>query len=337
MKRMIVIILFIFSTEIYALDVDQKMTFRMLNVSNSKKTTLINRGLEDGLEEGDHAVFYIATGVVARGVLSKVSPRRSVWSLYRISRPNEVVAEKVLNLKISPKTILTDDPSKSLEHERAAMLKRSQRKDSSEIAMLENMDITSSDYKDLTSKSSFEVFGSTYYGMLSHSTETSGSTDTLSGDYSTRQLSFGIELYLAKIFQSLNRISIIGHGQLSSSSGVGLNGNSSTTTVFEYGLGGKFYFSSPMKLFKSIFYVKGMFAVGTGDMTYSVSGADESVGSTISSFVFGGGLRYFFTKGYGIDVGVDYYERTETFAVIGETLSRVVSGPRAVIGVSYRF
>lgn len=101
----------------HALDIDEKLTLRFLKVSSTKKTVLVNRGGEDGLVVGDHAKFFITAGVVARGVVEKVSPSRSVWSLYRIVDPAEIVDDKVLNLKIASPVKITDDPSKSLKEE----------------------------------------------------------------------------------------------------------------------------------------------------------------------------------------------------------------------------
>ena len=101
----------------FALEIDEKLTLRFLKVSSTKKTVLINRGGEDGLVVGDHAKFFITAGVVARGVAEKVSPSRSVWSLYRIVDEAEITQDKVLNLKIASPVKITDDPSKSLKEE----------------------------------------------------------------------------------------------------------------------------------------------------------------------------------------------------------------------------
>lgn len=102
---------------VHALEIDEKLTLRFLKVSSTQKTVLINRGGEDGLVVGDHAKFFITAGVIARGVAEKVSPSRSVWSLYRIVDPTEIVTDKVLNLKIATPVKITDDPSKSLKEE----------------------------------------------------------------------------------------------------------------------------------------------------------------------------------------------------------------------------
>ncbi len=104
-------------TNVSALEIDEKLTLRFLKISSTKKTILINRGGEDGLVVGDHAKFFITAGVIARGVAEKVSPSRSVWSLYRIVDPNEIVQDKVLNLKIATPVKITDDPSRSLKEE----------------------------------------------------------------------------------------------------------------------------------------------------------------------------------------------------------------------------
>lgn len=119
MKSFLLAALFMTSavTATHALEIDEKLTLRFLKVSNSKKTILINRGAEDGLAVGDHAKFFITSGVIARGVVEKVSPSRSIWSLYRVVDPAEITDGKVLNLKISSPVKITEDPSKSLKDE----------------------------------------------------------------------------------------------------------------------------------------------------------------------------------------------------------------------------
>ncbi|MBC7429027.1 MAG: hypothetical protein H7336_10470 [Bacteriovorax sp.] len=121
MKKSLLLILpavFAFNiTNVKALEIDEKLTLRFLKVSETKKTVLINRGGEDGLIVGDHAKFFITAGVVARGMVEKVSPSRSVWSLYRVVDPNEITQDKVLNLKIASPVKITDDSSRSLKEE----------------------------------------------------------------------------------------------------------------------------------------------------------------------------------------------------------------------------
>jgi len=117
MKYSILFLFILISHALQALEIDEKLTIRFLKVSNSKKTILINRGSEDGLSIGDHAKFFITSGVIARGVVEKVSPSRSIWSFYRLVDPSEVVDGKVLNLKISSPVKITEDVSKSLKED----------------------------------------------------------------------------------------------------------------------------------------------------------------------------------------------------------------------------
>lgn len=117
MKILLVLSTFIASSALFALEIDEKLTLRFLKVSNSKKTVLINRGAEDALALGDHAKFFITSGVIARGVVEKVSPSRSIWSLYRVVDPAEITDGKVLNLKIASPVKITVDPTKSMKEE----------------------------------------------------------------------------------------------------------------------------------------------------------------------------------------------------------------------------
>lgn len=117
MKILLMLLTFIATTSIHALEIDEKLTLRFLKVSNSKKTILINRGAEDGVAVGDHAKFFITSGVIARGVVEKVSPSRSIWSLYRVVDPAEITDGKVLNLKIASPVKITVDPTKSMKDE----------------------------------------------------------------------------------------------------------------------------------------------------------------------------------------------------------------------------
>lgn len=115
--KSIVLFLTLLSQPALALEIDEKLTTRILSVSSSKKTVLLNRGLEDGLVVGDHAKFFLTTGVIARGVVSKASPGRSIWSLYRLINVDSILVDKVVNIKISTPLKLTEDSSKSLVYE----------------------------------------------------------------------------------------------------------------------------------------------------------------------------------------------------------------------------
>lgn len=102
----------------FALEIDEKLTFRILSTSSSKKTVLMNRGLEDGLAVGDHAKFFLTTGVIARAVIVKASPSRSIWAIYRLVDDTQIVPDRVLNLKIASPVKVTEDSTKSLQEEK---------------------------------------------------------------------------------------------------------------------------------------------------------------------------------------------------------------------------
>lgn len=117
MKQFLVLIMMLVSLKSWGLAVDEKLPLRILKTSKSAKTILINRGLEDGLVVGNHAKFFLTKGVVARGVVVKASPTRTVWSLYRVIDARDIKADRVLNLKITTPVKLTEDPTKMLSNE----------------------------------------------------------------------------------------------------------------------------------------------------------------------------------------------------------------------------
>ena len=119
------IICLLFTFKAYTLEVDEKLTLKILDTSSTKKTLLVNRGLEDGLVKGDHAKFFNETGVFARAVLVKVSPSRSVWSVYQLIKPDDLTKSLVANLKISTPVKVTADKTKMLTVENTPELSRS--------------------------------------------------------------------------------------------------------------------------------------------------------------------------------------------------------------------
>ncbi len=113
----IICFLFLLPVLSHALEVDEKLTIRLLKTSESKKTTMINRGTEDGLVEGDHAKFIVTAGIVARAVCIKVSPTRSVWSIYRLVNADFIANDSVMTLKITPAVKITKDETQAIVQE----------------------------------------------------------------------------------------------------------------------------------------------------------------------------------------------------------------------------
>ncbi len=97
-----------------AVPIDSKFIGRILGASDSKKTILVNRGSEHGLAKMQHAKISIPSGVVARAVVVKISPSRSVWSVYRILKKDKIAPQLVATFKISSPVTLTTDESKNL-------------------------------------------------------------------------------------------------------------------------------------------------------------------------------------------------------------------------------
>lgn len=97
-----------------AVAIDTKFVARILGASDSKKTILVNRGTEHGLIRMQHAKISLTTGVIARAVIVKISPSRSVWSVYRIFNKDKIAPQTVATFKISSPVTLTTDESKEL-------------------------------------------------------------------------------------------------------------------------------------------------------------------------------------------------------------------------------
>ncbi len=113
-KILFIIIFFSISKYIYGLGADSKLTISILGLSSSKHTILINKGSEHKLKKGNHAKFSLPTGMVARGILVKLSPSRSVWSLYRFYKKEKIKKGISLKITISNPIQLTKDETKFL-------------------------------------------------------------------------------------------------------------------------------------------------------------------------------------------------------------------------------
>jgi hypothetical protein len=98
----------------FGLEKDTRLVSRILGASDSKRTLLLNRGGESGLVVGDHAKISLPTGMLARGVVVRLSPTRSVWSVYRFTNKEAIRTNLAVAIKISSPIKLTKDESKSL-------------------------------------------------------------------------------------------------------------------------------------------------------------------------------------------------------------------------------
>ena len=331
----------------WALDIDEKLTLRLLKLSKSKKTILINRGIEDGLLVGDHAKFYLTTGMIARGVLVKTSPARSVWSLYRIINPNQLVKDKVVNLKIATAVKVTPDPTKMVmvepiakpgedipispdvsalelaalyengggggeddEKKAAAELgdQISFTNDASSLGNVPRKKGTSSKSWELVAHGHFNGFGQTIEG---------GAQKTTLNSQSSYDLGLGVEKYF--LFPGIWREKVSLHGlvHLGQNNALGLNGASLGGSFWGIEFGLNYHLlNSPRNLYRPIAY--GTFGMGSGASEDNIDPSDDGAPETLNGNIFfyhvGLGVKYYAGR-WGGKIQADYYRRTETYVI----------------------
>ncbi len=382
MKFSLLIILILLSLKSQALEIDEKLTVRLLRLSVSKKTVLLNRGLEDGLVVGDHAKFYLTTGVVARGVVQKVSPTRSIWSVYRIVDTDVLRTDQILNLKISPPVKLTDDPSQSfiaqatkldtetgipladgandvigadLNAEEAGEFASLARGDSADSGMVGKGPIqmdtpmnTSSEIVvrsgvGLSSTRTLEAFGMIHFNALSTSSDL-GDGGTTSGSDSSIDFSLGVEKYFNRTQGFLRDLSLFGFIHSASNSSSSAQGTEVSSSAIEYGAGLNYHFlAAPLTYHAMIGFVGVSLGIGSTEDTITdttgTTAEPVSLSGSSNFFSLGGGIKYYLPNGFGMRAFLDYYRRGESFVIEDQEseVTKVVSGPRIQLGLSYRF
>ena len=374
MKRIILCFFaLIFSTERQALDVDEKLTVRFLRFSSTKKTVLINRGLEDGLAEGDHAKFFVTSGVIARGLIVRVSPTRSIWSLYRVVEPATLMADRMANIKISTPIKLTDDPTRSFygndsssNNRRTMPSTESVAEDLGDDAMGDDLSMEEDELdfvqeeEDGSETMSPSESSAKTYGILERSLFEASflvNYNILRSDTSyaveVEETPFFIDLSfeLEKYFKSngfLGNLSLLGLFHMGTQNSRLATGVESSVSFSEYGGGLRYHFLGNPRIYGSII---GFFSFTAGFVmtedvldNSSTQSTDAENGNPInvglgSFYSFGTGIKYFFSAGLGLRVIIDYYMRNEQyeFVDVNDDYTRQSSGPRAQVGLSYRF
>lgn len=367
--------LLVWSTSVFSLEMDEKLTVRVLSLSNSKKTMLVNRGLEDGLVVGDHAKFFLTTGVVARGVVVKASPSRSIWSVYRLVNPQEIETDKVVNLKISTPVKLTEDPSKMLAESHSefeagteglsipvergdispeVMASKSSGNELDELEDVrgsgidkkhveESIPVVQGSHKSgANNQWTLEVWGLTHFNGLS-TTSDNGTAATSSGKQSFMDFSVGVEKYFAEKQNWLHNFSlnVMLHNNIQELTGIE-NSDELKQSSFEYGAGVHWHFlEDPFTYGRPFAFASLYFGFGnTNDSaTIPATNYNESFKGSSSFFSLGVGGKYYIQNGFGARVLVDYYRRSEKYEIssIAATYAKVVAGPRIMAGLSYRW
>ncbi|PIP95665.1 MAG: hypothetical protein COW00_12305 [Bdellovibrio sp. CG12_big_fil_rev_8_21_14_0_65_39_13] len=369
MMKKIIMTLSLFSLMVSAasaLEIDEKLTGRLLKVSNSKKTVLVNRGLEDGLVVGDHAKFFLTTGVIARGELVKASPTRSVWALYRIVDSDQVFPEKVISLKISSPLKTTDDPTRVLTPDATDMQVRLTRGDDSSLGVesemvAERTDLSPDERDDMGTLSktplqkevfdesgmsyerTLEVFGLLHFNNFSTSSDL-GTNGTSTGQLANIDFSLGLEKYMKydrRSFLSNLSVAIFLHNSSVQSNSV--QGSQIQNSITEYGGMVNYHFNRPPLTFNTPVYFA-TFGLGVGKASDTVSTdtvaaqSEATVNGTANFLFLGVGAKYFTKEGFGGRAILDYYTRSESYQYEdGENYTKKVAGPRFMVGLAYRW
>ncbi len=355
-----------------ALEIDEKLTLRILKTSNTKKTVLINRGLEDGLVVGDHAKFFLTTGVIARGVVVKASPTRSIWSFYRIIDADSVINDKVMNLKISTPLKLTEDPSKALHYEPIApggresiSVTRGDQIPTGVEVLDSREELTVDEQDELTqmeassainnnmvtvtgvhASRTWEAFGMLHLSSLSGE-YTEGENEGVSAKDSSLALSLGVEKYFAAPKSFLGDLSF-GLFIHKRSTGTG-NAVIVSQDWTEFGVSGSYHFyNRPLSFSRPILFANLAAGIGSVDITQEVNSTStgtsvpETQSGSSNFFSLGLGAKYYLPNGFGGRALLDYYRSGATFdfedtSGNSSETTLAVSGLRVQLGLSYRF
>jgi hypothetical protein len=367
MQKFLVFFILLSSVSAMALEIDEKLTMRIVKTSQTKKTILINRGIEDGLTKGDHAKFFLSVGVVARGVVVKLSPTRSVWSIYRLVNPEYIKDGQVMNLKITPPVKITQDDSRSLLGDDSAPSTGVTDPRELGIPLAEGADdlnqgagAMDSDMQGekspvnttaIMEASSLrtrvkEVFGTLHFAGFNAKAAPNDASGDYPGQTNTIVMGLGGEFYSRDEKKWFSRFSLVGQYSLTRTAITGHEGTRLTENTSEYGGGFHWYpFTRPSRTYRLIPYARGMVMMGTVNTKYEPglaggTGAKaESLSGSSMAFAVGGGTKYYLHNGLGARLDIEYYTRGDKFSSDSNGVNWITTknGPRFTVGLSYRW
>lgn len=356
MKIVLMFCMLLISNISFSLEIDEKLTLRIVNTSDSKKTILINRGIEDGLAKGDHAKFFVSIGVVARGVAIKVSPTRSVWSVYRIVNKEYLRDEQVLKLKITPAVKITKDESQMLVTDDSSTNISSDPRDigiplaqgaddlnraSPEVVQV-NTEWINDENISLINRNK-EVFAMVHYSSSSEETSPDTNTSKYSQDLTNLMLKFGGEWYFKTEIAWYSRLSFLGHFAIERNNVMAYQGATIREESSEFGGGVNVYmFNRPSLVHRLIPYLNYTLSLGSINSKYTSgdgSSEDIALDASVMTNSFGLGFKYYTSQGFGVRALMAYRLTGETFATDESNSSwvRTKVGPKLSFGLSYRF
>lgn len=359
MKLFLILAALGFSLQAFSLEVDEKLTVRLLKVSESRKTLMVNRGTEDGLVEGDHARFLVTAGIVARAVCIKVAPTRSVWSVYRLVNADFIVNDSVMTIKITPPVKITKDDSQALvQDDTPTKLPADPQAVGIPLAEgaqdivpgTDSMDgISDGDIRGLEDvtivEKNFEVFSFLNISGLSAITKADVGDKKFSNSQSSHHIGFGGELYSRRERQWYSRFTLLGAVSLMRTNAQSYNGFSATNDITEFTIGTNWH---PGKMPSATYQFIPFFHLGLniGSVRSSVSQGltatttdDRTANASSNGFQIGFGYKYYTREGFGARAIVDYYARNEKFKRDEDdnSFDRTTAGPRFMMGISYRW
>lgn len=366
MRLLLILSLLLSSLTVSALEVDEKLTLRVLKLSDTRKTMLVNRGTEDGLTEGDHAKFYVSSGVVARGVIVKISPSRSVWSIYRLVSADQVVSDTVMSLKITPPVKLTMDESKMIVQEDTPLelsssdpqrlgiplaegaedLPQGMDMNSRENAMRSELSALQNSLPKNIKNRNVELWsGLSMQSLGSQSSDDSPTVNSFPGNDSRVQLSANLEYYHKNEKEWWSRFSPFAFVNIQNRMNAAFQGSKQSESLTEFGGGVNFHpWAMPSTINEFIGFLSFSFGVGQVSSVYEPGAenpngpVEEAIGTSIS-YAIGGGFKFYTAKGWGARIILDYYMRGDTLAeTLGNTTwTRTSAGPRLLVGMGYRW
>lgn len=360
MKHFILVLATFWALGLHALEIDEKLTLRVLKTSDTRKTILINRGKEDGLVKGDHAKFYLSVGVVARGVAIKISPGRSVWSLYRLVNADYIRDEQVMKLKITAPVKITKDESRSLVDDDMADETRDPRDLGIPLApgaedlpaegapgadpFAGKAQAAGAFFQEDIKGRTREVYGALSYESRSSSATAENNNLDFSGSDSFMLLEAGFEYYFDDESKWYSRLSLLGSFRMTSASVLGYEGSEVQESSSFFGGGVNWYpVTRPYKTYTFIPFGQFVYHMGSVSSKVSVqsgTGFETDLSGAASLVTFGGGVKYFIQNGWGMAAKLEYQSRVDDFSEeegSGLAWQKVSSGPRFLVSVRYRF
>jgi len=355
-----IIALLILATQLsFALEVDEKLTVRVLKTSETKKTLMVNRGVEDGLAEGDHAKFVTTSGIVARGVCLKVSPTRSVWSVYRLVNSELILNDAVMTLKITPPVKITKDdsqslvkedlPSKTTTGELGIPLAEGANDLSGATTGDEQQDLKDlqeeiNEKKNLAEENK-EIFTFVNISGLTSVAKTDAGDTKFRGSNAHHEIGLGGEIYSRFEKEWYSRFSLLAGINLTKNSTQSYTGAQTENDGMDVYAGTNWHFKAypwEMNTFIPYLHLSGFMGnLKSKFQTGNEAATENSLSTTGSSFGFslGGGYKFYHSSGFGARILIDYVYRTEKFKedTTANKYIRTTAGPRLMIGLSYRF